>query len=84
MRSPQPFRLDQAIAFWQAITCPTLLLYGSESEVLQLPDWNQRLEAFAQAEIFAIAEAGHNLHLHQPAAIAARILEWLARQSLVD
>lgn len=79
MRSPQGFRLDQALAFWHKITCPVLLAYGAESEALKLPDWQLRLEAFAQAEILAIPDAGHNLHLHQPELVAQAIKKWLAK-----
>ena len=79
MRSPQPFRLDQARAFWRNLHCPVLLLYGAESEALQLPDWEQRLQAFAGAETGVIPAAGHNLHLHQPQLLADRIGLWLEK-----
>lgn len=81
MRSPQPFRLDQAQTFWAALDCPRLLLYGEQSEALRLPDWQDRLAAFGPAEIQSIAEAGHNLHLHQPEVIAARVQAWLERHA---
>lgn len=79
MRSPQPFRLDQAQAFWNALQCPVLLIYGKQSEALKLPDWEARLSAFAHADIVEIPDAGHNLHLHQPQAIATQIRAWLAQ-----
>lgn len=80
-RSPQPFRLDQAKACWQAIRCPTLLCYGAETQALTLPDWDARLKLFPEAQIRELGAAGHNLHLHQPAELAELIQTWLNQQS---
>lgn len=82
-RSPQPFHLDQAQACWQAITAPHLLLYGEQSPIRRLPDWQQRIESFGAEDpqrdttLIAIEEANHNLHLHQPEVIARHIKNWL-------
>lgn len=82
-RSPQAFRLDQALACWKAITAPQLLVYGDQSPITQLPDWQLRMDAFGikdpqrDSTLLTIAEAGHNLHLHQSKAIAQHIKGWL-------
>lgn len=82
-RSPQPFRLDQAQACWQAIRAPQLLIYGAQSSILELPDWQQRMDSFGvndaqrDATLVAVPDAGHNLHLHQSKSIAETIQSWL-------
>lgn len=84
-RSPQPFRLDQALAFWRQITAPTLLLYGAASPIRQLPDWDQRMLAFEYQSaclVREVPEAGHNLHLHQPQQLAEWINNWLQSYDL--
>ncbi len=90
-RSPQPFRLDQAQACWEAITAPHLLLYGADSPICQLADRDVRWRSFGvdqgnrDTRVQCIAEAGHNLHLHQPVAIARVIQDWLgARPQFKD
>lgn len=82
-RSPQPFRLDQAKAFWQRIELPTLLLYGEQSPILKLSDHPERMAAFPQAEIRAVP-AGHNLHLHQSQTLAELISSWFQRHFKQD
>lgn len=75
--NPQPFRLDQALAFWRATSAPSLLMYGSDSTIKKLSDWDLRLSAFPNARRVEIPQAGHNLHLHQPQRVAQAIIEWL-------
>lgn len=81
-RSPQPFRLDQALACWQKIKAPTLLLAGADSPIHQLPDRTLRLQAMQQqarpTSCQIIAHAGHNLHLHQPEAVAKAVQRFLS------
>ncbi len=58
-----PYRLppDDHIALWSRITCPTLLLRGSES-FLPDPETTGMLAHFRQANLVTIAGAGHWLH----------------------
>jgi pimeloyl-ACP methyl ester carboxylesterase len=58
-----PYRLspDDHIALWSRITCPTLLLRGSES-LLPDPEAAGVLAHFKQAHSVTIAGAGHWLH----------------------
>lgn len=85
MRAPQPFRLDQAQAIWKRINCPVLLAYGQDSDAQRLPDFEQRMSLFGlQPEISALPDAGHNLHAHQPQALADIISSWLNRHGLSE
>jgi pimeloyl-ACP methyl ester carboxylesterase len=72
---PQPFYLTQARAFWQRVSCPTLLVSGSESP-LGGPHFVDRV-CVEQAERVVISEAGHMVHLEQPKALAEAILAFL-------
>lgn len=58
-----PYRLspDDHIALWSRITCPTLLLQGSESFLPNL-ETARVLAYFRQAHLVKIVEAGHWLH----------------------
>lgn len=55
----------EANDLWQAIECPVLLLYGDESWASN-PQQDGRARHFAQGQVISIANAGHNLHHHQP------------------
>lgn len=55
----------EASDLWQAIECPVLLMYGEQSWASN-PQQDGRVRHFAQAQVVSIADAGHNLHHHQP------------------
>ncbi|MCU0868350.1 MAG: alpha/beta hydrolase [Burkholderiales bacterium] len=77
--NPVLYRVDEAIACWRRITCPTLWLWGGSGEwVRQFADaddaeWERRRGAFAHLREATIAESGHMMHLDQPEAFAAAI-----------
>jgi pimeloyl-ACP methyl ester carboxylesterase len=52
---------EDYIGLWSRITCPTLLMWGSES-FLADPEAAGLLAHFKQAEMLKIAGAGHWLH----------------------
>jgi len=79
-RSPQPFRLDQALACWRRIQAPSLLVSGADSPIQHLPDLGLRLAAFADRQEVVLPAAGHNLHWHQPEALAQSIRDFLRQQ----
>jgi pimeloyl-ACP methyl ester carboxylesterase len=55
----------EAIAeLWGAITCPTLLVYGTESWAKH-PSEDGRLACFGNARVLAVAKAGHWVHHDQ-------------------
>ncbi len=75
-RSPQPFYLDQASAFWRRARCPVLFIAGSESEFRRF-DVSDRLRIFADVRCEEIAGAGHMVHHDQPETLAQRVLAFL-------
>jgi len=75
LRAPAPYRLslDDHIALWSRIACPTLLVAGSES-FLPDPEKAGVLGHFRQAELARIEGAGHWLQ-HDKSAEVLRLLE---------
>lgn len=62
--SPYEFNMDEARSIWGRITCPTLLLRGTESWATD-PRKDGRASAFQQARCVDIARAGHWVHHDQ-------------------
>lgn len=62
-RARAPYRLspDDYIGLWSRITCPTLLMWGSES-FLSDPEASGFMAHFKRAEIVKLEGAGHWLH----------------------
>ncbi len=77
-RGPYPFRLDVAQDFWRRVTCPVLLVEGSESFFRHAPEeTGHRYRTFAQAELKLLEGAGHMMQRHQPQALANLLAEFL-------
>jgi pimeloyl-ACP methyl ester carboxylesterase len=77
---PYAFQVEVALRFWQAVRCPVLLVEGAESLFRHSPaEAARRSAAFAQVEQAVIADAGHMMQRHQPAALARLIGDFLAR-----
>lgn len=72
-RAPYRLSLEDNIALWSRIACPTLLAAGSES-FLPDPETAGVLSHFRQAEMVRIEGAGHWLQHDQPAEVI-RILK---------
>ncbi|WP_435099620.1 alpha/beta fold hydrolase [Arhodomonas sp. AD133] len=78
-RRPNPvlYRLDEAMACWQAVTAPTLWVWGEDSTIARMlrgsDDWQARLACFRDLHTAAVANAGHGLHQEQPRAVADAI-----------
>jgi pimeloyl-ACP methyl ester carboxylesterase len=70
LRAPAPYRLslEDHIALWSRIQCPTLLVAGSES-FLPDPERAGVLGHFRQAELVRIEGAGHWLQHDKPAEV---------------
>jgi pimeloyl-ACP methyl ester carboxylesterase len=70
-RSPQPFLLAQAEAFWRNIRCPTTLVVAEHSGFR----WNldEIRRSIPQTSLIEIPGAGHMMHHETPAAVAAII-----------
>jgi pimeloyl-ACP methyl ester carboxylesterase len=66
-RSPYEFNIDEARRIWGRITCPILLVRGTESWSTD-PEEDNRASAFRHAQCVNIGPAGHWVHhdqLHQ-------------------
>ena len=78
-RSPYGgFRLETAELFWRRINCPTLLVDGEVSEFHWYKEEGaRRMACFPHAERTSIAGAGHMMHRHKPAELAAILNSFL-------
>ena len=77
--NPYLFRIEEAIACWQRVTAPVLLVAGRLSEIparmKETPDGlAERRSAFRDRREIELEGAGHMMHHDQPAHLA-RILE---------
>ena len=92
--NPALYRIEEAIACWQAITAPTLWVWGGDRDWMKRfagddpDDWARRRAAFAELTECRIEDAGHMMHLEQPEAFAAAVepflLAALAKRATVD
>lgn len=82
--NPMLYRREEAEACWRRADLPMLLVFGAESDFHRRlgPDGTSEYfhSIFCQLEIAGIADAGHMMHHEQPAAVAAAISAWAARQ----
>ena len=76
-RAPYRLSLEDNIALWSRIACPTLLVAGSES-FLPDPEKAGVLGHFRQAELVKIEGAGHWLQHDKPAEIIEALRKFLA------
>jgi pimeloyl-ACP methyl ester carboxylesterase len=72
-RSPSAFSAAVFARFLQAITAPTLLVYGARSPYLMIPDLSEREAHVARAGRVVIEHSGHHPHHDQPAELSALI-----------
>jgi len=75
-RAPYRLSLEDNIALWSRITCPTLLVAASES-FLPDPEKAGVMSHFKQAELAKIAAAGHWLQHDKPDEVLALIQKFL-------
>jgi pimeloyl-ACP methyl ester carboxylesterase len=66
----------------QRITCPTLVVTGSESPPVFAERQQLLLEWLPRADAFTLLGAGHLLHLEQPQAFATALAGFLARHPM--
>ena len=62
---------------WKAIACPTLLVRGSESDILTADIAKAMVEAQPHAELVDVPDAGHTVPGDQPAAFIALLRRFL-------
>ena len=76
---PYPFRREVAESYWKRITAPVLAVDGDRSRMRPAgPEAERRLGAFRDVRTATIADAGHMMQRHQPAALAALLADFLA------
>lgn len=72
---------DEQWALWRAITVPTLIVRGADSDVLS-PEIAQRmLDEQPNAELVTIDDAGHTLTIDQPEVFVAVVGAWLGART---
>ncbi len=76
------YRIEEAIACWQAITAPVLCVSANQSEMLTKwikdDDYRDRLSHFKNLTVAEIDQAGHMLQHDQPEQLARLIEDFLA------
>ena len=82
--SPTPYSVEDALASWRQIVAPVLMVVADKGYVLHRfgsdpREYHRRLNAFANAQVVTIADAGHNLQHDQPEAVAAALERFLTR-----
>jgi pimeloyl-ACP methyl ester carboxylesterase len=76
-RSPQPYYVAQARAFWRRVACPVLYVEGRETPLrLSAADLDERLRLL-HARRLTIDGAGHHPHLEKPEAFARAVIPFL-------
>jgi pimeloyl-ACP methyl ester carboxylesterase len=81
-----PYRREEALACWRAITAPVLWVEGAQTDVgkwwgnrYPRSDFEARLGVVARLERRVLDDCGHMLHFDQPQALARVIEDFLAR-----
>jgi pimeloyl-ACP methyl ester carboxylesterase len=76
---PHGFNLEFAMGYWRNVSCPTLIVDGSESRFRHAEEEAARRRgAFAHGRHLIIDGAGHMMQRHQPARLAAALNDFLA------
>jgi pimeloyl-ACP methyl ester carboxylesterase len=76
--SPQPFYLEQFAAFLSRVSCPTLVVQGSESEHRIGGDLAARSKILKNASLVTIPDAAHWVQQDNPSALARALAPFLA------
>jgi len=81
---PTLYRREESEAIWREIRAPLLAIAGRKSTYLQQGDGDEVLEAFRRcvpaSTLQWVEDAGHLLHLEQPAAVARLVESFLDSQ----
>ena len=81
----QLYRVDEVLALYERISCPTLCVEASDDSLngwwkgkYSLAEYHERIKVIAQLKTATIADAGHMLHHDQPEALARLIEDFIA------
>lgn len=82
--APTPYRVDDALACWRAITAPVLMLVAERGFVRQRfgddpAEYERRTACFARLQVVTVPDAGHNLQHDQPERVAQALEAFLSR-----
>jgi pimeloyl-ACP methyl ester carboxylesterase len=61
------------------VRAPTLLIRGARSDVLTAATANEMVRSLTDGALCQIPEAGHDIGVEQPAAVATAVLAFLQR-----
>ena len=82
--NPVLYRADEIVAGWRRIAAPVLWVEGADTDVAKYwgrryprAEFEERLAQVARVERLLLADCGHMLHHDQPAALAARLAQFL-------
>ena len=82
--NPVPYRVDEVLATWRAISAPLLWAEGSATRLegwwsgkYSMAEFKQRLAVVPRHREFVVADAGHMLHHDQPQALALALANFL-------
>jgi len=83
LANPVLFRIDEAVACWQRVTAPVLLVFGKDSNISRrikdTPEqFAERIGSFRNRREVVMEDCGHMMHHDQPERLAAVIEEFLA------
>jgi pimeloyl-ACP methyl ester carboxylesterase len=83
--NPVPYRADEVVQTWRAITAPLLWVEGAATEMERWwggryprAEFERRLAVVPDCRRVRLADAGHMLHHDQPEALARALLDFLA------
>jgi len=77
-QGPIGYSVDVALEFWREITCPVLLVEGSDSRMRHhAAEHARRLAGLRNYREAEIEGAGHMMQRHQPQALAQLLLDFL-------
>ncbi len=71
-------------ALLSAITCPTLIVSGSEDALIPTQESKAMAQAISGARLEIIPEAGHLVNLEQPEVFGSLVLSWIMKETRID
>jgi pimeloyl-ACP methyl ester carboxylesterase len=81
--NPVPYRVEEALSCWRAMTAPVLWVASRERDAFhqftKTEEYRRRLTAIARLYEVEVADAGHMLHHDQPGVLAGLIEDFFKR-----
>ena len=67
----------QRWAAWRAVSCPTLLVRGADSDILAVETAEEMLADNPRSSLAVVADCGHSITLDRPEGLADALRPWL-------